>query len=934
MSAFVQRLNNLLLRNLGVQVTLAFIVLTLVATVTFTFHTARKEAERTTQMMLQQAQVLAHNLSVTTATHLSMQDHASIESLLSKSKRFPGITEVQVSDPVGNIVAEVFRSRGGEPVARPHRPLLTPPNKGMSMTRVDGKQMKVWEPVEREGTIGWVRVVYDLGVIDKLTMTIWRDSLFLSAVLISTAVTLLLMAMRGPLHAVRRYTAFSDRLDENNGEQIEVDTSSFELEKLGSSLNLASQSLFDQSKAVTKALTEVRRVAALAENNPNVVVTLDDSGKPTYMNTSAKRMLFEDIRKESDIYSYLPGNINELRKKCMTTGETISGIEVSVNRRILSWALSPFQNQQVLHCYAINVSKRRQAEQALSESESRYRMLFDSANDAIVLLEDGKCVECNPVASTMFGVAREDIIGRPLYDFSPPHQPGGKNSKKVYESAMQNALAGEPQSFEWSCYSKKGNAFYSEMSLTSFELSGKYYLLSIIRDITERKEAEEKLLHQANFDSLTELPNRLLALDRLSQAIKQAHRSNYQVALMFIDIDQFKKVNDTLGHAIGDQLLIDVGKRLLDCVCEGDTVARLGGDEFLIIACGLVEAVEAEQMAEKILISLSQPYTLQSREFFFSASIGITSYPDDSDDPDTMLRNADAAMYQAKESGRNAYRFYTPAINGRAKIRLDIEGKLRHAISKNEMYVEYQPQIDIQNQKLIGAEALLRWRNPDLGFVPPDRFIPFAEDMGLMNNIGEWILRRACYDAITWIEKSPNPLRIAVNVSATQFKDNKLQETVSLVLNETNFPPEMLELEITESMLIEDAPQIARTLEIIKRKGVFLALDDFGTGYCSLSYLKKFPFDVLKIDRAFINNVMRRPDDAALCKAIIAMASSLNLQVVGEGVETDEQVDFLRRNGANIGQGYYYSKSLGAPEFEQFMLRWNREHENKYLTGL
>ncbi|MDH5648018.1 MAG: EAL domain-containing protein [Gammaproteobacteria bacterium] len=921
-------------RRLRTQVTMVFVALTVATVCVVTFNAANHESQRITANILQSAQELAGNLATTGADYLLERDYASIEKLLLRTGRFPGVAEIQIADETGKILGDIYRGVDNEISARYRQPALVVPSQPEQWQVMQGESLVVWRPVELGHLIGWVRVVYDLKVIDEVNKQIWRDSILLMFLLLATTVALLIIMLRRPLRAIEQYTEFANSLDSTQGKEMPVESSSIELSNLGNALNHASKRLSTQTEAIVKAMNELERVAALPEYNPNMSISLDARGLVTYSNPSADRMLKEDGNQAQHIFSYLPDNIDALRKECLSANKSKTGVEVNAFGRTLLWTFAPVEDQQVLHCYATDITKRRKAEQARKESEDQYRLLFDSANDAILLLRKGKCIDCNRMASILLGLPRDYILNQPLTKFAPPHQPGGKNSERLYAERLDEALAGEPQSFEWQCINAKRKQFYSEVSLNHFEVGGETWVLAIVRDITERKTAEEKLLHQANYDSLTELPNRMLALDRLSQAVKQAHRLKRNMALMFIDVDQFKKVNDSLGHTAGDQLLIEVGQRLQVCVREGDTVARLGGDEFLIILNNLNDVIEAEVVAERMLSELARPYLLQSQELYLSASIGITGYPYDSHSPTILLRNADAAMYQAKESGRNTYRFYTPEMNQRAKVRLEMESRLRKAIERNELSLNYQAQIDISQERVIGAEALLRWHNPELGFVPPDQFIHLAEDIGLMPQIGEWVLRQACQDALVWRQKFQLPLRVAVNVSPTQFRGNALVETVRAVMEEYHLPTDLLEIELTESLLVEDAPDTAATLQALKQMGICLALDDFGTGYSSLSYLKKYPFDVLKIDRSFINSVMTHPDDAALCQAIIAMAASLNLSVVGEGVETEDQLSFLRRYGAQIAQGYYYSKPLPMTEFETFLLVWNTKRQGKRVPTL
>jgi len=555
----------------------------------------------------------------------------------------------------------------------------------------------------------------------------------------------------------------------------------------------------------------------------------------------------------------------------------------------------------------------------LRRAEEKFQALLESAPDAIVIIErSGEICLANYQAGLLFGYEPGELLGRPIEMLMPARFRGT-------HAGLRNEFFADPhyrpmaESVELFCLRKDGTEVPVEISLAPIETRDGLVVASAIRDISDRMEAEQRLLKQANFDTLTGLPNRLLAADRLSRALVHAARTQKHVAVMFMDIDRFKNVNDTLGHSVGDDLLKVVADRLGKCVRAEDTVARLGGDEFLIVLPDLNQLSDAEIVAEKILEALRLPCVLGDRELFIGASIGITGYPTDGEDPDILLRNADAAMYRAKEAGRNTSRFFTPEMNIELRKRLEMESHLRYAIRNAELAVVYQPQVGIRSGRIVAVEALLRWQNPVLGAVPPSDFIPLAEETGLINPIGEWVLLQACLAAMQWPGEPDRPVRVAVNVSAIQFRGGGLVEAVSRVLLESGLPACSLELEITERVLLEDVANTSRVLHELKQMGVRLALDDFGKGYSSLSYLKRFPFDTLKIDRAFVSGVTVNPGDAALCKAITAMANSLNLSVIGEGVETAAQWEFLRLHGADVVQGYYISKPVDQQALLDFM---------------
>jgi len=443
------------------------------------------------------------------------------------------------------------------------------------------------------------------------------------------------------------------------------------------------------------------------------------------------------------------------------------------------------------------------------------------------------------------------------------------------------------------------------------------------RDITVEKLAEERIRHMAHHDALTDLPNRLLLYDRIGQLVARARRDRRMVAVLFIDLDRFKNVNDSLGHQIGDRLLQSVAERLTACTRESDTVARIGGDEFVVVVPDLNEQQDAGNVAQKVLEALSRPFRIFGHEVHITPSVGICAYPRDGEDVETLMRNADTAMYHAKGMGRNNYQFFTVEMNAAAQHRLALENDLRRALERSELTLHYQPQLDLQTGDIIGFEALARWRHPERGMVPPSQFIPVAEETGLIDRLGDWVLEQACAQAVEWQAAGFPHLQVAVNLSAHQFRREEAAESVARVLAQTGLPPARLELEITESVLIQHAEQVLAKFKVLNDMDVQLSLDDFGTGYSSLSYLKRFPIDKLKIDQSFVRDISTDPDDAAIVTAIIAMAHSLGLEVIAEGVETKEQLAFLKLLGCDKAQGYYFSKPLPAEEFLALLHSWN-----------
>jgi diguanylate cyclase (GGDEF)-like protein len=439
-----------------------------------------------------------------------------------------------------------------------------------------------------------------------------------------------------------------------------------------------------------------------------------------------------------------------------------------------------------------------------------------------------------------------------------------------------------------------------------------------IASAMERKRSEETIRHQAYHDALTKLPNRMLFKDRMTQALLHAHRDKQMLAMLFLDLDRFKIINDTLGHAVGDKLLQSVADRLRKCLREGDTVARLGGDEFMLLLSGIHHVEDAAKIAEKILSAIRPPFQIDSHELYINTSIGISLYPYDGEDAETLVKNADIALYRAKERGRDNYQFYASAMNAKAIETLELENKLRRALERNEFVLHYQPQIDMYMGKIIGMEALVRWQRPDGKLVPPLDFIALAEDTGMIVPLGEWVLRNACAQTRLWQTADFPPLRVAVNLSGRQFQQNLVQ-TIEKVLKKTGLDPQFLELELTETAIMKNDKVAIETLNELKSMGIQICIDDFGTGYSSLSYLKRFPIDTLKIDQTFIRDSMLDADHAAIVTAIIQMAHSLKLKVVAEGVETKEQFAFLRRHNCDKMQGSLFSEPLSGEAFTKLI---------------
>ena len=557
-----------------------------------------------------------------------------------------------------------------------------------------------------------------------------------------------------------------------------------------------------------------------------------------------------------------------------------------------------------------DITERRSAVQALREAERRYRGLFDNAIEGIFRTTgDGHYLDANPALANIYGfdspaelMASLRDIGRQLY-VDPQRR----------EEFMRIVRArGSVSGFESQVYRKTGDVIWiSENARAVVDDHGRVMLYEgTVEDVTERKLYQARIEQQANFDTLTGLANRSLLQDRLEQALLTASSLNTRVAVAFVDLDRFKYINDSLGHHVGDELLRTMADRLESCVRDCDTVARLGGDEFVVLITGQSAPDLVRTIVERMLAVVTQPWVTEHGEFNVSCSIGVALFPNDGADARTLLKHADSAMYRAKESGRNNFQFFTRELNTLMTERLAMESSLRRALERDQFLLEYQPRVDLTTGRIIGAEVLIRWQLPEQGVIAPGKFIPLAEETGLIVPIGKWVMKAACAQNKAWQAAGLEPIVVSVNVSARQFRQDNLVRTVSEVLEETGLEARYLEIELTESMVMHDAAQLVAMLGELKRLGVQISVDDFGTGYSSLSYLKRFPVDRLKVDRSFVEHLATDSDDAIIVRAIITLGHNLGLKVVAEGVEQQEQLNFLRLNHCDEAQGFIYCRPI------------------------
>ncbi|MCE9573884.1 MAG: EAL domain-containing protein [Deltaproteobacteria bacterium] len=557
--------------------------------------------------------------------------------------------------------------------------------------------------------------------------------------------------------------------------------------------------------------------------------------------------------------------------------------------------------------------ERKHMEEALLAERARAQVTLDCMGDAVVCTDAGGAITfLNLVAADMTGWSCHEAAGRPIAEVLTILDGARHTLANPMDAGAQpaNGVLVRRDGFE---YPIDGSV--AALRGRDGQSSG---AVIVLRDVSAARLIAAQIIHSAQHDALTGLPNRTLLTDRIDRAIAVAPRHKQKIVVLFLDLDGFKHINDSLGHPIGDRLLRSVSRRLLECVRYSDTVSRQGGDEFVVLLSEVARAEDAALTARRLLTSIALAHAILPHELHVTASIGVSVYPDDGFDAETLIKNADTAMYQAKENGRNGFQFFTSAMNVRAVERQSIEESLRRALERNELALHYQPKVDLRTGRITGAEALLRWTHPTRGPVPPAQFIPVAEDCGLIVPIGNWVLREACAQAQRWAHAGLAPITMAVNISAIEFRSDGFLDGVFAILADTGLAPCLLELELTESVLMKHAESTGAILEALRARGVQLAVDDFGTGYSSLSYLRKFPIGSLKIDQSFVRQITTAPDEP-IVRAVISMGRALKLKIVAEGVETREELAFLQAQTCDEAQGYYFSRPVAPPQLERLL---------------
>jgi diguanylate cyclase (GGDEF)-like protein/PAS domain S-box-containing protein len=670
-----------------------------------------------------------------------------------------------------------------------------------------------------------------------------------------------------------------------------------------------------EQKKVEKAIDILAR---FPDENPNPVMRVKKDGSLVYAN-SAGLKLIEIWKKE--LNRPVSMFCTEMLGEVMEDGEK-KECEVEIGPRVYSFTLTPISGTEFVYLYGMDITLKKRAEKELKLAS----IVYESSIEGIMVTGPAGAIQSvNPAFTTITGYTQDEVMGK-----NPRLLKSNRHDDDFYRE-MWNSITntGKWQGEIWN--RRKNNETFPELlSINAIKDSDGniIHYVAVFTDILELKQKETEIQYQAYHDPLTGLPNRNLFNDRLKMEISRVDRSEagQKLGVMFLDLDNFKDINDSLGHAIGDFLLQDVANRLLECVRDVDTVARIGGDEFTVILPQISGPKEIVIVAQRILDIFKEPFNIQSYELFSTASIGISIYPTDGKDIIDLLKHSDLAMYHAKELGKNNYAFYSSEMNVQIKKRLDLENQLRRALKNDQFILLYQPVVDIGSGKMVGVEALVRWIHPGLGMINPEDFIPLAEETGLILRLGQWVLETACNQHLQWCNQGLKSIYISVNVSSVQFFRADFLTSIQSILEYTGLPYGSLTLQVTENGIMGNRSKIIHIMNTLKRIGIKLSIDDFGMGFSSLNYLKSFPVDTLKIDRTFIEKIPEEEDSIAIARSIIALAKNLKLKVLAEGVETEEQLDFLIQNGCDLMQGYYYCP----PSPPEKIMELYKEKKNLY----
>jgi diguanylate cyclase (GGDEF)-like protein/PAS domain S-box-containing protein len=633
------------------------------------------------------------------------------------------------------------------------------------------------------------------------------------------------------------------------------------------------------------------------------------------------RMLYDFIH--PDFQSAIRPDLNDLAQEKLRLPIKLrrsDEVNVEVEIAALPYTAIGANESDAVMVIARDVTERNRALSAVQQREENLRLVMDAVADGIVTVDElGRIEMANAAIERIFGYNAENLLDQHI-GVLIPELAGAMPDTFIADGPDEDQDFALEKDAEMTGRHVKGQDIPVEVVFTESASAGKRRFIGAIRDITARKSYENRLRTMATRDQLTGLANRNLLAERLGEAMRNIDSDGGALALIYVGLDQFQNINDAFGHEVGDEVIVMASRRLQSCVRDADTIARVGGDEFHILMPGISGEEEATHLAADILVALSSPYDIDGREIFSSASIGVCTYPAHAETLSDLMRNVDTAANNAKRDGRANYKIYTPRMSEEVHRRVDLGHQLRRALENDELSLNYQAKVDLSSQRIIGAEALLRWSNESLGFVSPAEFVPIAEETGLIVPIGEWVLRTACREAAEWTSQDGSHTQVGVNLSALQFLHGDLVERVTSSLRESGLNPEHLDLELTESLLVERPDETIATLNRLKDLGITISMDDFGTGYSSLSYLTRFPLDSLKVDRAFVTDLPDDREAVVVVRAIVGMAKQLDLHIVAEGIETERQMEFLHGLGCHTGQGYLFSKPISNAQFKEMLL--------------
>ncbi len=879
------------------------------------------------------AQVLATNAT----SWVLASDYVGIEELITSQHSFSGLQYALLVDPEGQVLGYTDRTQVGRYLRDPvSLQLLDAPLQRQRLFESE-QQLDVAVPILLEGThLGWARVGFDHSAISDNLGLVTQQGLLYTLVAISVGLLFAWLMALGLSQGLRQLVEQAHRAREGQ------DPQPVELQR--------HDELGELAEAFSHMLSELRqREKALADNHallrsildatPDLIFFKDSQGHYQGCNDAFTR--FVGIERETligqDDYDLFPQPIADnfrLHDRMM--------LQSGIARRNEEWVTYPDGHEVLLETIKLpyygphdeslgvlgvsrDITERKRAEERIRQSQSQLEQAQRIAHIGSWSLD----LESNEVVWSDEAYRIFELHDHPSLTYEEfldlVHPEDRLRVDRAYRDSL---IQRTPYHIEHRILLPGGRVKYLEEQCES-EFDGHGHArhsFGTVQDVTERylaqrllEEKQRHLDYLAHYDSLTGLSNRLLFRDRLARALRSAERTGQRVAVLFVDLDQFKQINDSLGHEVGDRVLREVAQRLTVAVRAEDSVSRLGGDEFIIIVNELDEPRYAAQMAQRVLQSLQTPLLHQGQELYLTTSIGISLYPEDGAEVDTLLRNADAAMFRAKAEGRDRFRFYTQELTDLARERIEMESRIRQGLRNGEFTLHYQPQLTLHDERLNGVEALVRWRHPELGMIPPGRFIPLAEESGLIEPLGAWILREACTQMVRWHAQGFHPGRMAVNLSGRQLQQSDLLDTVTQTLSETGCRPEWLELEITESFVMNSPAHSIPIMQSLRSQGIELAIDDFGTGHSSLAYLKQLPISRLKVDQSFVRDVPSDQNDMAIIQAVIALGHSLQLHVLAEGVETPAQRDFLRQAGCDEVQGYLYAHPLSA---EALLAQW------------